>query len=127
MGSKRSPMRYGQAACAVPAWSDRPDGKKAGVSSSGTAPATGEALPPVASIRHGEPVEEKVRALWQRKEYGAATQAILEHYQNDVRSFLRTRTRDESTAEDVFSVFCENIWKGLPGFRFEGKLRPWVF
>ncbi len=30
-------------------------------------------------------------------------------------------------ARDAFSLFAEDLWKGLPGFRFECSLRGWAY
>ena len=33
----------------------------------------------------------------------------------------------EDDAADVFSLWAEDVWNGLPAFRFEGALRSWAF
>jgi RNA polymerase sigma-70 factor (ECF subfamily) len=33
----------------------------------------------------------------------------------------------EDDAQDVFSAFAEDLWRGLPGFRWECSLRAWAF
>lgn len=34
---------------------------------------------------------------------------------------------DEATAADGYSVFCEQLWKSLPKFRFESSVRTWAY
>src|SRR3954468_21407416 len=34
---------------------------------------------------------------------------------------------DEDVVSDVFSTFCENLWKGLGRFAWECSLRTWVY
>jgi RNA polymerase sigma-70 factor (ECF subfamily) len=57
---------------------------------------------------------------------GAVEQA-LHLYGREVLSFLVALHRDESAAADVFSDFCEELWKALPGFRWQCSLRTWVY
>jgi len=33
----------------------------------------------------------------------------------------------EDDGRDVFSLMAEDVWRGLPGFRFECSLRAWIF
>ena len=41
----------------------------------------------------------------------------------EILGFLLSATRDDGLAGDAFSVFCEDVWKGLAKFRFESSLR----
>jgi RNA polymerase sigma-70 factor (ECF subfamily) len=41
--------------------------------------------------------------------------------------YLRSLLRDEDDAADAFSLFAENLWKGLPSFRFGSSLRTWAY
>jgi RNA polymerase sigma-70 factor (ECF subfamily) len=41
--------------------------------------------------------------------------------------FLHARFRDPQASGDVFAQFTEDLWLGLPNFRFECSLRAWVF
>jgi RNA polymerase sigma-70 factor (ECF subfamily) len=34
---------------------------------------------------------------------------------------------DEDDAKDAFQLFAEDLWRGLPAFRFEGSLRAWAY
>ncbi len=51
----------------------------------------------------------------------------IEKYGPEILGFLVAALRDADTADDVFSVFCEDVWKGLAGFRWEGALRAWLY
>ena len=57
---------------------------------------------------------------------GAATLAIQE-LGPPVLRYLRSLLRDEDDAGDAFSVFAENVWRGLPSWRGEGSLKAWCF
>jgi RNA polymerase sigma-70 factor (ECF subfamily) len=41
--------------------------------------------------------------------------------------FLITRLRDREAASEVFSLFTEDLWKGLDGFRGESSARVWAY
>src|SRR5688500_14899074 len=56
----------------------------------------------------------------------AATLA-LRAYGSEVLSFILVMVKDSDAAEDVFSMFCEDVWRGLPGFRWESSLRTWLY
>jgi len=72
-------------------------------------------------------VEDRVRALLAAEDRpGAATVAIQE-YGPPVLRYLRSLLRDEDDASDAFSIFAENVWRGLPTWRGEGSLKAWCF
>jgi RNA polymerase sigma-70 factor, ECF subfamily len=57
---------------------------------------------------------------------GAATLAIQE-FGPPVLRYLRSLLRDEDDASDAFSIFAENVWRGLESWRGEGSLKAWSF
>ncbi len=44
-----------------------------------------------------------------------------------VLGYLAAVLRDEASAGDVFSMFCEDRWRGMPGFRRECSVRAWAY
>jgi len=80
------------------------------------------AVPPEAP-----PEELRIREHCEEENFADATRLIFDEYGNEVRAFLNARTRNRVSMEDVFSAFSEDVWKGLPRFRFEGKVRSWVY
>lgn len=72
-------------------------------------------------------VDAHLRKLCDRGDYQAAVRCMLLDYGSDIRAFLRARTRDADMAAEVYAMFSEDLWKGLPGFRFQGKARSWLF
>jgi RNA polymerase sigma-70 factor, ECF subfamily len=56
----------------------------------------------------------------------AATEAIR-GLGPDILRYLRSILWDEAAVTDAFSLFAENVWKGLPAFRREASLRGWAF
>ncbi len=44
-----------------------------------------------------------------------------------ILGYLRAVLRDEADAGDAFSVFAENLWRGMGTFRGESSFRTWAF
>jgi RNA polymerase sigma-70 factor (ECF subfamily) len=56
----------------------------------------------------------------------AATVAI-DVYGSEVLGFLVAMMKEEAIASEVFSQFCEDLWTGLPTFRWECSFRTWAY
>ena len=52
---------------------------------------------------------------------------VLERYGSEVRAFLSSRTSSRASMEDVYSLFAEDLWKGLPQVRAQSQLRGWLY
>jgi RNA polymerase sigma-70 factor (ECF subfamily) len=72
-------------------------------------------------------LEAQVADHCARALFDSATQLLLRGFEADIRGFLRARTRHRASLDDVYAAFSEDVWRGLPGYRFEGRLRSWVF
>jgi RNA polymerase sigma-70 factor (ECF subfamily) len=57
---------------------------------------------------------------------GAAELALREQGPRVLR-YLRSLLRDEDDADDAFSMFAEQVWKGIASYRGEGALDVWLF
>jgi RNA polymerase sigma-70 factor (ECF subfamily) len=55
------------------------------------------------------------------------TTATLELYGPEVYGFLHALARDEDLASESFSRWSEDVWRGLPSFRWDASLRTWVY
>jgi RNA polymerase sigma-70 factor (ECF subfamily) len=71
--------------------------------------------------------ERPVRAAFDRGELRLAATLALDEFGPDVLRFLRARLRSPVQAEDAHLQFCEDMWLGLPSFRWESSLRAWLF
>src|SRR3954464_10753846 len=72
--------------------------------------------------------EAVVRALRDEGNLDAASTEAIRLYGAEVFGFLRVlHPGDEDVVSDVFSTFCENLWKGLGRFAWECSLRTWVY
>jgi RNA polymerase sigma-70 factor (ECF subfamily) len=71
-------------------------------------------------------LDEQVAAHLARGAVDEAATAALEGLGPAVLGYLAS-LHPEDEAHDVFSVFAEDLWRGLPGFRRECSLRSWAF
>jgi RNA polymerase sigma-70 factor (ECF subfamily) len=80
----------------------------------------------------GEPSEREageraIRALCTVGAYAEATTATLRMYGVELLGFLRALAGNPDLAADAFGELGEDIWKGLPRFRWESTLRSWLY
>jgi RNA polymerase sigma-70 factor, ECF subfamily len=75
----------------------------------------------------GERLEQRTRELLAAGDARGAATEVLRELGPHVLRYLRSIIRDEDDARDAFSVFAEDLWRGLPEFRFEAPLRSWCF
>jgi RNA polymerase sigma-70 factor (ECF subfamily) len=57
---------------------------------------------------------------------GAAT-VLVRNYGPEIYGYLLARLRDETAANDAFSMFTEDLWRGLPAFERRSSLRVWAY
>lgn len=74
-----------------------------------------------------EAFEQRVQALCGAGDYHTAAGAILSQLGPHVVRAIHARFRDDQRTGEVFSSFAEDLWLGLPGFRFQCPVRVWVF
>lgn len=74
-----------------------------------------------------EALEAEVGRLMETGDLPAAAAAILRGYGPAILSYLAALARDEDRADDAFSQFCEDLWRGLPGFRRDASVRTWTY
>ena len=60
-------------------------------------------------------------------DHGAAATLALERYGPQIHGYLVAVLRARPAADDAFSLFAEDLWKGLPGFRGESSFRTWAY
>lgn len=99
-----------------------PDSGDLSSTESGTmADARSSALVPAARF------EAQLRAWCARGRFSSAAWSILRRYGVEIRSFLAGRTRSRASLDEVYAVFSEDVWKGLPKYRSSGQVRAWLF
>jgi RNA polymerase sigma-70 factor (ECF subfamily) len=80
----------------------------------------------VATDRRDE-IEAGIRAAFDAGDFGSAAQQIVREYGPELLGFLISRTRDDAEANEVFGVFCEDLWRGLEGFAWRSTARAWAY
>jgi RNA polymerase sigma-70 factor (ECF subfamily) len=74
-----------------------------------------------------DPRERAIQAHCAEGSYDLAIAAAWKEYRVEMLHFLGGALRDEDAAQEVFSAFSEELWKGLPGFRWESSFRTWGY
>ena len=78
------------------------------------------------SLEHKD-LEQAIRRHFDEDRMDLAASVAIRRYQGELLSWLNGVLCDEVAAHEVFSVLCEDIWKGLPAFRWESSFRTWVY
>jgi len=71
--------------------------------------------------------ERELRRSWDNGDFRAVTTIALERYGPEILGILTARLRSAADAADVFSLFAEDLWRGLPGFQWRCSLRAWAY
>jgi RNA polymerase sigma-70 factor, ECF subfamily len=72
-------------------------------------------------------VEQRIRTAWEAKDFEGAATLAIEAHADDIQSFLAARLRSPSDGQEVFSMFAEDLWIGLPRFEWRCSMRTWVY
>lgn len=73
------------------------------------------------------PFEAQVVACCEGGHFRQATWSILQRYGREVRAFLGGRTGSRASLDEVYAVFSEDVWRGLPSYRSRGQVRSWLY
>ena len=71
--------------------------------------------------------ESDLRARFDAGDTRFVATEVLRRYGPGIGGFLRARLRNPDDAQEVFAMFCEDLWKGLPGFAWRRSLRGWAY
>ncbi|MEO6771825.1 MAG: sigma-70 family RNA polymerase sigma factor [Kofleriaceae bacterium] len=72
-------------------------------------------------------LEAQIRAAAEGGDLRLAATVALEGYGGELLGFLAAMTRDEVAASEAFAMFAEDLWKGLPEFRWQCTFRTWAY
>ena len=75
----------------------------------------------------GADLEVRIGKLLAAGDRPAAATATIRDLGPPVLRYLRSMLRDEDDASDAFSIFAENVWRGLATWRGDGSLKAWSF
>ncbi|MBL8742430.1 MAG: sigma-70 family RNA polymerase sigma factor [Myxococcales bacterium] len=72
-------------------------------------------------------IEARIRERFDAGDLREAATVALRGYGPEIFGVLISLHRDESHAAEVFSVFTERMWRGLPGFAWASSFRTWAY
>jgi RNA polymerase sigma-70 factor (ECF subfamily) len=71
--------------------------------------------------------EAPIRALCTASKWDSAATAIVEKYGRELLEYLVAIARSEADGADAFSLYTEDLWRGLPKFRWQASARTWSY
>src|SRR5688572_22414156 len=72
-------------------------------------------------------LEADVRARLEAGDASGGVTIALRGYGREIYGFLLALHRNEQDASDAFSMFSEDLWRGLPKFAWSCTLRAWAY
>jgi RNA polymerase sigma-70 factor (ECF subfamily) len=72
-------------------------------------------------------IEAHVRSLLATGDARAAATAAMRGFGPRIYGYLRAVLRDDTDAGDAFSLFGENLWRGIATYRGEASFRTWAY
>lgn len=71
--------------------------------------------------------EAALRDAAGRAEWRSVATLAITAYGEEILGYLAALTRDPVTADEAFSIFLENLWRGLPLFGWRSSFRTWAY
>ena len=71
--------------------------------------------------------EAGVRARVESGDLRSGATDALRMYGPEIYGFLKAIARDDDLGAEAFAQLGEDLWKGLPKFRWDGTLRAWCY
>ena len=72
-------------------------------------------------------IEARILAGRDSGDAAAAATLAIKAYGPQILGYLTAILRDDDDAEDAFSVFCEDLWRGIGAFRGDSAVRTWAY
>lgn len=72
-------------------------------------------------------LEQRIGEALDAGDITAAATLGVRGYGPQILGYLAAILRERNLAEDAFSVFAEDLWKGLEGFRRGSSFRTWAY
>jgi RNA polymerase sigma-70 factor (ECF subfamily) len=72
-------------------------------------------------------LDEAIAAQLAAGELDAAVTRTIEGHGPNIVAYLRAVLRDDDAALEVFSYFCEQLWRSIGTFRGDSALRTWIY
>ncbi len=71
--------------------------------------------------------ESEIREAWQRGDMAEASHRMLAALGPEILGYLVGMHGDIDVANDVFSMFCERIWREMADFQWRCSARTWAY
>jgi RNA polymerase sigma-70 factor (ECF subfamily) len=68
-----------------------------------------------------------IRAACTAGDIDGATTAVIRYYGPELMGYLHATAGNPDMATEAFAELGEDIWKGLPGFRWDASIRSWLY
>jgi RNA polymerase sigma-70 factor (ECF subfamily) len=72
-------------------------------------------------------IDDEIRRAFDQGDLELAATRTLEAYGSEILSFLAARLRSISDGQEAFSMFAEDLWRGLPAFTWRCAIRTWCY
>jgi RNA polymerase sigma-70 factor (ECF subfamily) len=72
-------------------------------------------------------IDDGIRRAFDAGDLEQAATRALEAYGSEILSFLVARLRSMSEGQEAFSIFAEDLWRGLPAFGWRCSIRTWAY
>lgn len=78
---------------------------------------------------HNDPSsrERLIRRHHEAGDLAAATTLLLDAYAPEIYRLLLSRLRERALAEEAFSEFAHDLWRGFAGFQWKCSARVWAY
>jgi RNA polymerase sigma-70 factor (ECF subfamily) len=73
------------------------------------------------------PTELQIQAFLAQGDHKGAASEAIRGYGPKVLGYLRSILRNDEDAADAFSVFAEDLWRGIASFRGESSFKTWAY
>lgn len=71
--------------------------------------------------------DDELRARAAAGELAEVARLAIARHGAELLRYLSAMIRDDGEAAEVFAQTCEDLWRGLPGFRWQASLRTWMY
>lgn len=72
-------------------------------------------------------LEDRIAEAMSAGDPRAAATELIRGYGPRILGYLNVVLRDDLDAGDAFSLFAEQVWRGMPSFRGQSSARTWAF
>lgn len=72
-------------------------------------------------------VEAPLRALCEAQQWRDAATWIVQRYGRELLTYVVAIARSETDGGEAFAQFTEDLWRGLPRFRWQSAARTWCY